>query len=462
MRVPSCPFLVLHFLFALRLRIGGVCHRYDAGITTVQSNAHVSVRSSVDFVWTIVWQGGSHTAVQRLRIDDALRKYRRIPMPPGWDVALHTLELAVHARDISQRSLPLDVRELGCQLLGVPKRFHLPQDCVSRGACVALVDNGRRVNYVLVAHVQGDLWRCSPGAVMQNGRMLLDTVWSQNDCKTKNIVEDAWSGVALKHRISSHVMIDHLQQLLREHVDSFYALAANEAWRVEQDRAHNTNQAFDVKAASAGFESNPFVWESAGARISQAEVYFMWCWEFRGRHQHSKKAISLHNAIHHDVPLPNRLFTSVALLERLRRRAERETAQTHCTCTYLGALIGPNKFEPDPAGWNDGGWQSRQQIWIEYKHVRNAETNKAHRVQVRAHNWLGRVDRTPGNPLYTTSSRTLRFSIEFMDAFAQNRMDGMKFLGVCYDNPDRPCVIRQLPNDIDIQNEHGVAATLSG
>ena len=51
------------------------------------------------------------------------------------------------------------------------------------------------------------------------------------------------------------------------------------------------------------------------------------------------------------------------------------------------------------------------------------------------------------------SSRTLRFSIEFMDAFAQNRMDGMTFLGVCYDNPDRPEILRHLPNEIDIQSE---------
>ena len=41
-----------------------------------------------------------------------------------------------------------------------------------------------------------------------------------------------------------------------------------------------------------------------------------------------------------------------------------------------------------------------------------------------------------------------------MDAFAQNRMSGMKFLGVCYDNPERPELLRQLPNEIDIQSEH--------
>ena len=47
-----------------------------------------------------------------------------------------------------------------------------------------------------------------------------------------------------------------------------------------------------------------------------------------------------------------------------------------------------------------------------------------------------------------------------MDAFAQNYMDGMTFLGVCYDNPDRPEIMRHLPNDIDIQNEHGATTIM--
>ena len=427
----------------------------------VPSKGSVSIRNFVTFTWTIAWQGGSHTDAHHLCVDNALRKDRRIPMPPGWDVALNALKLAKHAQDTSQRSLPLNVRELKCQLLGVPKRFNLPQAGLSPGACVALMDDGRRVNYVLVAHVQGDMWRCSPGAVMQSGRMLLDTVWRPSDCKTKNIVQDAWSGVALKRRMSSHVMIDHLQRLLREHMDPFYDLVANEVWRIETQHARTSNQAFDVDAASSCFESNPFVWGNAGGQVShQCEVYFMWSWECRGELEFSKKFITLKNAVQHGVPLPTSLFTDPALHERLRRRAERETAQTYCTCTYLGAMVGPNKFEPDPSEWYGGARKSHQQVLIEYRNVRNAATNKAHRVQVCADSWLDRVDRTPGNPLYTTSSRTLRFSIEFMDAFAQNRMDGMTFLGVCYDNPERPEIMRHLPNDIDIQNEHGATATM--
>ena len=432
------------------------------GVATVSSKERVSVRNSVDFTWTIAWQGGRHTAVHRLCVYHALRKDRRIPMPPGWDIALDSLKLAVDARDISQRSLPLDVRKLNCKLLGAPKRFDLSQHDLSPGACVALVADGRRVNYVLVAHIHGDVWRCSPGAVMQNGRILPDTIWRPGDCKTKNIVEDAWSDVALKWRMNCHIMTDHLQQLLREHADSFFDLVANQIWLVETEHASKTNQALDVDAASACFESNPFLWEAVGGLNVDIKTYFIWSWEYKNEIQYATTATRLRNAFRGEVPLPKELFTDLYLFERLLRRGKRETEQTYCTCTYLGALVGPSKFEPDPSRWHGDGRKDFQRIWIEYKHVRNAETNKAHRVQVRANNWLDRDLRSPGHPLYTTSSRALRFSIEFMDAFAQNFMDGMTFLGVCYDNPERPEITRHLPNDIDIQNEHGATATSLG
>ena len=102
----------------------------------------VSIRDLVKFMWTIAWPGGNHTAVHRLRLDNALCNDRRIPLPPGWEVAVNALKLADHARDISQSSLPLDVRRLDCKLLGLPKRFDLPQNDLSPGACVALVVDG--------------------------------------------------------------------------------------------------------------------------------------------------------------------------------------------------------------------------------------------------------------------------------------------------------------------------------
>ena len=289
---------------------------------------------------------------------------------------------------------------------------------------------------------------------MQNGRILIHTVWRCEDCTSKNIVEDAFSGVAAKRRRSSHIMTKHLQQFLCEHAELFFDLVANEVWSVEKDRAIQTSQPLDVKTTSACFAANPFSWEHVCGHFRDIKVYFLWSWEHKGELHFDKKAVTIGSSMGlGEVPLPMELFTDLNLFERLVRRAERETEQTFCTCTYLGIQVGLNKFEPDPSLWHGNVKKLHQLIWIEYKYVRNAETNKPHRVQIRADNWLNKGDRSPGHPLYTTFSRSLRFNIQFMDSFAQNRMDRMEFLGVCYDNPDRPEILRQLPNDIDIQSE---------
>ena len=138
----------------------------------------------------------------------------------------------------------------------------------------------------------------------------------------------------------------------------FFDFVANEVWSVEEERARKTNHAFDVDAASVCFESNPFIWEQVGGRVSQIEAYFIWSWEYKGELRFAKQASRLDHAIRGDVPLPKELFTDLALLERLLRRAKRETEQTYCTCTYLGAQVDPNKFEPDPARWHEGGWKT--------------------------------------------------------------------------------------------------------
>ena len=120
----------------------------------------VFIRDLVNFTWTIAWPGGNHTAGHCLHVNNALAKRRRVQMPHGWEFAINALKLADDARNTWQRSLPLDVRKLNCNLLGVPKRFDLPQSDHYTGACVALNDKGHRVNYVLVAHVHGNVWRC--------------------------------------------------------------------------------------------------------------------------------------------------------------------------------------------------------------------------------------------------------------------------------------------------------------
>ena len=54
-----------------------------------------------------------------------------------------------------------------------------------------------------------------------------------------------------------------------------FDLVANQVWLVEEARASKTNQALDVDAASACFESGPLVWEQVGGHMNQIEAYFI-------------------------------------------------------------------------------------------------------------------------------------------------------------------------------------------
>lgn len=433
--------------------------RYKLDDVGVSTKTFVQFRDSVNFTWRTTFQCDPISDVVQVRVDSALCNDHCICLPNGWETSLHVLKLAVDAKGSATKCLPPNVSNLSCQLLGLPKVSQAGQQFPTPGACVALTVNGNRVNYVLVAHVYGDLWRCSPGAIMENGHILLDTVWRSEDCITKNIVTDVWSSFSPKRRVSSHIMTSHLMQLMRTYTKRFYDLVANQGWLVESDRTCTAKKTFDVNTATTHFEPNPFTWDMAVVHKHTVNICYIWSWECFGELKCAKVAIQTNPEISATVPLPDLLHDDLALFERLVQKAQRETDRLYCTCVYLGMQIGANVFEPDPTKWHVQ-WNINQRIWLEYKYVYNAETNKRHRVQVYINNWLAHTDRSPGHPLYTTSSRSLRFSLEFMDSFAQNCMKGMTFLGVSYDNADRPEIIRHLPNAIDIQNEHGVTATV--
>ena len=206
-----------------------------------------------------------------------------------------------------------------------------------------------------------------------------------------------------------------------------------------------------IDAAGFMYERNPFRWQSDG-RISHVVAQFVWHWQEHHVFQFKRVSVRLDHVIQGDLPLPDNLITDATLHKRLLKRAERETKQTYCECKYLG-LKTESGFEPNPAAWTIDGWKSHQQVWLEFSNVRNASTNRLHRVPVHVTTLLNRSTRAPGNPLTVTAARRLRFSLEFMDAFANEKMPGMTFCGVMYECPERPEFVRQLPNDVDIQHE---------
>ena len=130
------------------------------------------------------------------------------------------------------------------------------------------------------------------------------------------------------------------------------------------------------------------------------------------------------------MPRPERLVVDYALRRRLEEAVKRETDRSYCPCRYRG-MQTETGYEPDPAKWPDvSGPKSYQHIWVEFPHVRNATTNKPHRARVHANHLACNSRFVPGSPLNTSASRSLRFSIQFMDEFAENKEKGMKFRGM--------------------------------
>ena len=409
----------------------------------------VLVRDLASFKWKVAWLRGVEVVDIKVLVRAVMS--RGIPLPEGWRSALRALSLLKDARRIRKADLPLDVPYLGCDIIGVPKPVPAPTGPRCSGSCVTFSERGRPASYALVAHVHSDVWICSHGARI--GHSLLDSpVWDEASCVEKDLSLDLWSAAAVsKSRVRVHMHAGNLRRFLVDHADAFAALVADKTWEAEVRRASIEERNVNLEALGAMYENNPFRWESDG-RVSHLMVEFCWRWEQAGAMHFERKTVRLNDAVRGQVPLPEGLLTDATLHKRLLLRAEQETKQSYCPCKYLG-LRTDSGYEPDPAKWQVQGWKSQQKIWLQFMHVRNSVTNKPHLVSLHANNWLSRTCRVPGNPLNVTAARSLRFSIEFLDAFAENKLPGMTFRGVSYDNAERPEIIRHLANDIDIQNE---------
>ena len=403
----------------------------------------------VEFTREVVWSCGVEIATCKLRISNALG--RRTPLPEKWDVALSALKFLKDARNIPRNDLPLDVSAIHCEMLGVRKRMHLPQASArSPRACVTLTERGGPMNYVLIAHVHSDAWIRSPGGTFDGEWVPKGTIWQRSALAENGLAKDLWQNAVPKRRVRKHVLSGNLSSLMQEYQDLFDALVAEVTCEAEMLRSNVYGRAIDIEMASAMCQRNPSSWESEG-RANQIKISFLWHWEQCGKIHHSRKVAHLHHAVQGEVPLPDRLLEDAGLNARLLKRAERETKQSNCPCQYLGLQTAAG-FEPNPALLQIPGRKTQEKFWVESSHVRNAFTNKPYRVQVRVDNWLSRCHRSPGHPLNVTASRGLRFSLEFMDAFAAEKGSSMTFAGVMYDNSERPEIIRQLPNDNDIQH----------
>ena len=72
-----------------------------------QLKEHILTTAFVVFTWAACWDSHVESKQVRVRVDDALRSERRVPLPDGWDVALGALGKLRDARQIPPAELPL-------------------------------------------------------------------------------------------------------------------------------------------------------------------------------------------------------------------------------------------------------------------------------------------------------------------------------------------------------------------
>ena len=100
--------------------------------------------------------------------------------------------------------------------------------------------------------------------------------------------------------------------------------------------------------------------------------------------------------------------------------AEQITTTGYALCSYVGLKVDDG-YEPDPAKWPRMGARgtpkSQAQVFYEWPHVRH--NGKRYRTSTTVHNILKLKQAVPGHPLGTAVHRNLRFTMEFMDDFAE-------------------------------------------
>jgi len=143
-------------------------------------------------------------------------------------------------------------------------------------------------------------------------------------------------------------------------------------------------------------------------------------------------------------------------MQKLELAAQHETEETKVPCKYLGVKIGDH-FEEDPEKWCEYMHPSKSHatVWFEFPGVLQGDAhNEPLRVSARANDLIGDNPRTvPNNPLRSSTSLGLTFTVAFMQEVAKNVASGATYQGITYE-ADRPDIKLDVPNGgQDIQRE---------
>ena len=347
-----------------------------------------------------------------------------------------TIQRAV---EIAQDNTRYDGR---CLLLGLPKSATVAGTSGAPGSAVEIhAASGLKQSYLLCAHVERDSWLAHKGS-MTGGALDEDDPFSTRDlCAPENIPRRLPEDGAARRRIGPHTKGEQLLEAAQNHQQSWNRAVATAAKRAEEIRA--ARRPVEMMVASAGFQADPFKWE------------FAWVWWAGGRWHRQLVAARAHQSADptRGIPLPDALQTD-----------DRQLAAANSTvpCECLGVQLDGGAYEPDPRKWPrnryPAGEKSHAVVWCGRKHVARGDAKKLHRVPVYANNIAKPkkdgdapdADKSatprslPQNPLDSSCPRELYFSVEFMQAFAQNR-HGASYACICFES-DRPSLLLQVPD----------------
>ena len=239
------------------------------------------------------------------------------------------------------------------------------------------------------------------------------------------------------------------------HAWRFSGLVARARWRAEDIRSGFEGCAFNLRQATAGYTQDPLLWHTGG-RGSQVEVAAAWLWRCRGELQYERLTSTLNNwSQRKSIPLPPSLQPATEsdrqIWEKLQNAAEQAMTDGFAPCVYLGLRVGDGRYEPDPSNWPPrlvGGVPKQQEtVFYEWLYIKCGHGRKPYRVSARVEGILRHKAAVPNHPLDRAAHAGLCFTMRFLDEFAERRWPGTRYRGVAFDNPERPEIYDQLPND---------------
>ena len=417
------------------------------------------------FEWCVSTSHGQWRFEVPVTCNNAIQ--RGVPRPKVWPqmVRCAIVEATAH-HSSSHASLGPWVADVCCTFLGAPIRVQPHEGAeTGPGSVVSLKSPcraGRRW-YLTVAHVLGDLWLCADGSLDAGEALALDRLFAEDLLQLKDIVSDACEEPTLRphKRVRVHVKAPQVRAAVSAHAWRFSSLVARAKWRAEEIRSGLQGRALDLSQAAAGYAKDPMLWH-AGGWESQIEVAAAWLWRCRGELQYERLTSRLdHWSQRRSIPLPPSLQPATEsdqqIWEELLKAAEQAVADGYAPCAYLGLRTEDGRYEPDPSKWPTatarGAPKQQEPVFYEWLYVKHEQAREPYRVSVRVENILRHKAPVPGHPLNRAAHGSLCFTMRFLDEFAERRWPGTRYRGVTFDNPERPEIYEQLPNDgLDIQH----------